>query len=398
MLLARGTQKLLIILLKYVKIYISVCARGLPCAKKKGRILMIKIDHLVKNYGATLAVDDVSFEIARGEIVGLLGPNGAGKSTMMNILTGYLSCSAGRVTVDGLNVLDEPLAVKRRIGYLPEQPPLYLDMTVEEYLIFVYNLKGCTLNRTKHLEEICEVVKITDVYKRVIRNLSKGYRQRVGIAQALIGNPPVVIFDEPTVGLDPKQIIEIRNLIRSLGKDHTVILSTHILQEVQAVCDRIIIVNKGRVVADERTENINRAVTGNRRYRIKVCGPQREVTNMLNARADVAYVEQLNARDGDAYTYLVEGANGMDVRKALFHACAERGWAIIGLESVGMSLEDIFISVVNGSDATARAKTQKGNRRAARTGRDAERDLAQSILDATAEQQKNIAPYAGDEE
>ena len=358
---------------------------------------MIKIDHLVKNYGSNCAVDDISFEIGRGEIVGLLGPNGAGKSTTMNILTGYLSCTAGRVLVDGLNVLDEPLAVKSRIGYLPEQPPLYLDMTVEEYLIFVYNLKGCTLNRAKHLEEICEIVKITDVYKRVIRNLSKGYRQRVGIAQALIGNPPVIIFDEPTVGLDPKQIIEIRNLIRSLGKDHTVILSTHILQEVQAVCDRIIIINKGRVVADELTENINRAVQGNRRYRVKICGPQREVLNMLNARSDIAYVEQLDARDSDAYTYLVEGANGLDMRKSLFHALAERGWPMIGLESLGMSLEDIFISVVNGSDAPA-TRTQKGNRRGPRIGKALEKDIAQSILDATAEQQKQIAPYQGDED
>ncbi len=358
---------------------------------------MIKIDHLVKHYGSNCALDDVSFEIAKGEVVGLLGPNGAGKSTTMNILTGYLSSSAGRVLVDGLNVLDEPMEVKRRIGYLPEQPPLYLDMTVEEYLIFVYNLKGCTLNRTKHLEEICEVVKISDVYKRVIRNLSKGYRQRVGIAQALIGNPPVIIFDEPTVGLDPKQIIEIRNLIRSLGKDHTVILSTHILQEVQAVCDRIIIINKGRVVADELTENINRALEGNRRFRIKICGPQREVFNMLNARTDVAFVEQLPERDGEAYTYLIEAANGMDIRKGLFYALAEKGWAMIGLEALGMSLEDVFISVVDSTGAAPARKYGKG-RRVQRDGREMERDIAQSILDATAEKQKNIAPYAGDED
>ncbi len=358
---------------------------------------MIKIDHLVKNYGSTCALDDISFEIAKGEIVGLLGPNGAGKSTTMNILTGYLSSSAGRVLVDGLNVLDEPMEVKRRIGYLPEQPPLYLDMTVEEYLIFVYNLKGCTLNRTKHLEEICEVVKITDVYKRVIRNLSKGYRQRVGIAQALIGNPPVIIFDEPTVGLDPKQIIEIRNLIRSLGKDHTVILSTHILQEVQAVCDRIIIINRGRVVADELTENINRAVEGNRRFRVKICGPQREVLSMLNARPDVAFVEQLPERDGEAYTYMVEATNGLDMRKGLFYALAERGWAMIGLEALGMSLEDVFISVVDNAGATKGKKQGKG-RRSQRDGREIERDIAQSILDATAEKQKSIAPYAGDED
>ena len=356
---------------------------------------MIKIEHLVKNYGSNCALDDVSFEIARGEIVGLLGPTGAGKSTTMNILTGYLSCTAGRVMVDGLNVLNEPMAVKSRIGYLPEQPPLYLDMTVEEYLNFSYDLKNCKLNRTRHLDEICEVVKIADVKRRVIRNLSKGYRQRVGIAQALVGNPPIIIFDEPSVGLDPKQIIEIRNLIRSLGKDHTVILSTHVLQEVQAVCDRIIIMNKGKVVADELTENISRAAEGSRRYRGKVCGPSRDVLSMLRNRPDVAYAELTDGRDGDAYTYLVEGVNGIDIRKALFHAFAERGWAMIGMESLGMSLEDIFVSLVDTVDGTlAGAKASKGNRRGARAVNH-EQDIAKAILDATAEQQKNIAPYDG---
>ena len=358
---------------------------------------MIKIEHLVKNYGTNCAVDDISFEIARGEIVGFLGPNGAGKSTTMNILTGYLSSTAGRVSVDGLNVLDEPLEVKRRIGYLPEQPPLYLDMTVEEYLIFVYNLKGCTMNRTKHLEEICDVVKIKDVYKRVIRNLSKGYRQRVGIAQALIGNPPVIVFDEPTVGLDPKQIIEIRNLIRTLGKDHTVILSTHILQEVQAVCDRIIIINKGKIVADELTENINRVADGNRRFRVKICGPQREVLSMLNGRSDLSYVEALSGRDGDAYIYMIEAQPNVDMRKSLFYTLAERGWPLVGIEALGMSLEDVFISIVDKAGESERVKPKGGRARRGRTATDLEKDLAQSILEKTAEAQKNIAPYEGED-
>ena len=220
---------------------------------------MIKISHLVKNYGNFCAVDDISFEVAKGEVVGFLGPNGAGKSTTMNMVTGYLSSTSGTVTIGGVDILDDPLNAKRLIGYLPEQPPLYPDMTVAEYLSFAYDLKGCTFNREKHIGEICDVVKITDVKNRLIKNLSKGYKQRVGIAQALVGNPPVIIFDEPTIGLDPKQIIEIRNLIRTLGKEHTVILSTHILQEVQAVCDRIVIINKGKIVADELTENISRA-------------------------------------------------------------------------------------------------------------------------------------------
>ncbi|MBQ9802837.1 MAG: ATP-binding cassette domain-containing protein [Clostridia bacterium] len=356
---------------------------------------MIKIDHLVKNYGATPAVDDISFEVERGEIVGLLGPNGAGKSTTMNILAGYLSSTAGRVIVDGLNVLDQPLEVKKRIGYLPEQPPLYLDMTVEEYLIFVYNLKGCTLNRTKHLQEICEVVKLTDVYHRLIKNLSKGFRQRVGIAQALIGNPPVIIFDEPTVGLDPKQIIEVRNLIRTLGRDHTVILSTHILQEVQAVCDRIIIINKGKIVADELTENINRVASNTCRYQAKICGPQREVLAMLRERPDVAYAEVLAARDGEAYIYHIEGTKGVDIRKSLFYALSAKGWPLVGLETLGMNLEDIFISVVDKTDGAAEQKSAKGAKKG-RT-RTVEKDIAQSILDATAAKQNEIAPYEGDE-
>ena len=342
---------------------------------------MIKIEHLVKNYGSNCAVDDISFEVKKGEIVGFLGPNGAGKSTTMNILTGYLSSTSGSVSVAGIDVLENPLEAKKHIGYLPEQPPLYLDMTVEEYLIFNYELKGCKLNRQKHLEEICDVVKIRDVYKRVIKNLSKGYRQRVGIAQALIGSPEVIIFDEPTVGLDPKQIIEVRNLLRNLGKDHTVILSTHILQEVQAVCDRIVIINKGRLVADELTENITRAVENNRRFQVKICGPQKEVLAMLRSRPGVSGADLLAARDGEAYTYLVESEPGVDIRKNLFYSLAEKGWPLVGMEASGMSLEDIFIAIV---DQTGAKKTRYERRGATRRARGAaEQDMARSILEKT---------------
>ena len=343
---------------------------------------MINIQHLVKNYGKFCAVDDISFEIGRGEIVGLLGPNGAGKSTMMNILTGYLSASFGDVEVGGINVLDNPLAVKRMVGYLPEQPPLYPDMTVEEYLSFVYDLKGCTLDRQQHLAEILEVSHLTDSKKRLIGNLSKGYRQRVGIAQALVGNPEIIIFDEPTVGLDPKQIIEVRSLIRSLGKDHTVILSTHVLQEVQAVCDRIIIINKGHLVADEKTENITRAVQNNHRFHAKICGPAREVLNMLKEKSGIVYAEQLAERDGDAYTYMIESAVGVDIRKSLFFTLAERGWPLIGLESLGMNLEDIFITIVDSTDAPQRRESRRKSVRAARDS--AEKQMAQEILQKTA--------------
>ena len=347
---------------------------------------MIKIEHLVKNYGSNCAVDDISFEVKKGEIVGLLGPNGAGKSTTMNILTGYLSATSGSVSVAGLDVLDNPLEAKKHIGYLPEQPPLYLDMTVEEYLIFNYNLKGCKLNRTKHLEEICDVVKIRDVYKRVIKNLSKGYRQRVGIAQALIGSPEVIIFDEPTVGLDPKQIIEVRNLLRNLGKDHTVILSTHILQEVQAVCDRIVIINKGKIVADELTENITRAVENNRRFSVKICGPQKEVLNMLRSKPGVVYAEVMPQRDGDAYCYTVESEVGVDIRKSLFYTLAEKNWPLVGMEALGMSLEDIFIAIVDQSAP----KNRYERRERVRSGKghsDTQREIAKTLMDNAGKKQ-----------
>ncbi|MBO5767802.1 MAG: ATP-binding cassette domain-containing protein, partial [Clostridia bacterium] len=200
---------------------------------------MVEITDVRKSYGNKHAVNGISFEVKEGEILGFLGPNGAGKSTTLNIITGYLSADSGSVKIDGTDILEEPLKAKKDIGFLPEIPPLYVEMTVLEYLNFVYDLKGCKLPRKQHLKEICEVVKIWDVGNRLIKNLSKGYRQRVGIAQALIGNPKVLIFDEPTIGLDPRQIIEIRNLIKMLGREHTIILSTHILPEVQAVCDRI---------------------------------------------------------------------------------------------------------------------------------------------------------------
>ena len=323
---------------------------------------MIKIENLVKRYGANYALDDISFTVSEGEIVGFLGPNGAGKSTTMNILTGFLSSTSGTVTINGIDILEEPKKAKELIGFLPEQPPLYLDMTVEEYLNFVYDLKGCKLNRYKHLREVCEVVKITDVYKRLIRNLSKGYRQRVGIAQALIGNPKIIIFDEPTVGLDPKQIIEIRNLIKTLGKNHTVILSTHILPEVQAVCDRIIIINKGRIVANEKTGEIANIVEGGRRLNIKVCGPQKDVLSAIRSVQGVSYAEVLGNHDLDSTSFLVESEPGIDVRKAIFNLLSSKGWAIIGIEAMGVNLEDIFISVVDAPETKVKKRRKFGKK------------------------------------
>jgi ABC-2 type transport system ATP-binding protein len=320
---------------------------------------MIEIKNLYKNYGDKKAVVDVSFNIEQGEITGFLGPNGAGKSTTLNIITGFLSASGGSVTIDGVDILEHPLEAKRKIGFLPEQPPLYPEMTVKEYLNFCYNLKNCTLPRKQHLREVCEVVKIVDVYNRMIKNLSKGYRQRVGIAQALIGNPEVLIFDEPTIGLDPKQIIEIRNLIRHLGKSHTVILSTHILPEVQSVCDRIVVINKGRIVANEKTENLINAVEGTRRLVAKIVGPEDSVLQLLRSTPGVKYAEKLGRRDTDSVSYLVESEDRVDVRKPLFYALAKASYPLIGLEGDEINLEDIFIRLV---DPEKKDKVQKRRR------------------------------------
>ncbi len=307
---------------------------------------MIEINGLSKVFGTQRAVDDVTFRVEEGEIMGFLGPNGAGKSTTMNILTGYLSATSGTCRVNGVDILENPLEAKRNIGFLPEMPPLYTDMTVKEYLNFIYDLKGCTFPRQQHIREICDVVKIGDVYNRLIGNLSKGYRQRVGIAQALIGNPRVLIFDEPTVGLDPKQIIDIRNLIRMLGKEHTIILSTHILPEVQAVCDRIVVINKGKVVANEKTEDLVTAVDGSRKMVAKVVGPQDEVLKTLKGVAGIRSVDVLGKRDTDSISYLIESEERVDARKPLFYTLASKGWPLVGLEGMELSLEDIFIRLV----------------------------------------------------
>ena len=305
---------------------------------------MIKVEGLVKHYGDKYAVNNISFTVGDREIVGFLGPNGAGKSTTMNILTGYLSATDGKVEIDGHDILEDTMAAKRSIGYLPEIPPVYPDMTVKEYLDFVYDLKGCKLNRRKHIEEVINVTKIADVYNRVIKNLSRGYKQRVGIAQALIGNPKVIILDEPTIGLDPKQIVEVRNLIRTLGRDHTVILSTHILSEVQAVCDRLIIINKGKIVADKPTEEISQAVMTKCRLEAKICGPEKDVLYGIRSINGVTRCDTVGS-ELDSVTYMIESEAGLDVRKPLFNLLSSKNWPLMGLTTMGMNLEDVFITL-----------------------------------------------------
>ena len=305
---------------------------------------MIEVKNLTKRYGQNLALDRVSFKIEEGTIVGFLGPNGAGKSTAMNIITGYLSATSGEVTVSGKNTLEEPNEVKKMIGYLPELPPLYMDMTVKEYLNFMYELKKAKLPREKHLKEICQLVKIENVYNRLIGNLSKGYKQRVGIAQALIGNPPVLILDEPTVGLDPKQIIEIRALIRDLARAHTVILSSHILAEVQAVCDRILIIHRGRMVASGTPEELERDLAGDRFLQVTLqTGAERGLA-LLRGIPGAGPAELLpGAAEGES-TFRLESAGG-DLREAVFRACVREEVPLLGLHAGGMTLEDVFLQL-----------------------------------------------------
>ncbi|MGN0666412.1 MAG: ABC transporter ATP-binding protein [Huintestinicola sp.] len=316
---------------------------------------MIEVKNLTKQYGSQKAVDNLSFTVNDGEILGFLGPNGAGKSTTMNILTGYISATDGQALINGIDILDNPTAAKKEIGYLPELPPLYLDMTVKEYLNFIYDLKKCKLPREAHIEDVCKLVKITDVYDRVIKHLSKGYKQRVGMAQALIGNPKILILDEPTVGLDPKQILDIRNLIKKLGKKHTVILSSHILSEIQAVCDRIIIINHGVIAADDTTENLTRKLSDDLRYIARVDGPREEVIKMISSINGVENVVAEMEREPGIYDYEIEVKENTDIRRDLFKRIAERNWYLLGLKSNALTLEDIFLRITMGSDVSIKS-------------------------------------------
>ncbi len=309
---------------------------------------MIEVKNLTKSYGSKLAVDNISFTANESEILGFLGPNGAGKSTTMNILTGYLSSTGGQALINGVDILEDPVTAKKDIGYLPELPPLYLDMTVMEYLNFVYDLKKCKMPRRSHLAEICGLVKITDVKNRVIRNLSKGYKQRVGLAQALVGNPKVLILDEPTVGLDPKQIIEIRTLIKKLGKNHTVILSSHILSEVQAVCDRIVVIDKGKLVANDTTENLSHNLSADHKLIVQIEGPAKEVQNILKGIPDMVEVHVNRNIEKNITEFSLNAKDGCDVRREIFKRMAERSYPILLMRSSELTLEEIFLKLTTG--------------------------------------------------
>ena len=308
---------------------------------------MIEVKNLKKRYGNKLAVNDVSFTVENGEILGFLGPNGAGKSTTMNIITGYLSSTEGTVTIDGCEVLEDPIGAKSKIGYLPEFPPLYPDMTVIKYLEFMYDLKKVKLPKKAHIAEVCDLVKITHVKDRVIKNLSKGYKQRVGLAQALLGNPELLILDEPTVGLDPKQIIEIRNLIKSLGKKHTVILSSHVLPEVQATCDRVIVINKGVIVADDTPENLSKKLTGEHKLVVRIDGREQEVYSTLRAIDGMIAVTRDGEKEPGVFEYTIEAKPDTDIRRPLFHAMAKKDFPILAIRNAELTLEDIFLQLTD---------------------------------------------------
>jgi ABC-2 type transport system ATP-binding protein len=308
---------------------------------------MIEVQNLTKEYGQIKAINNLNFKVEKGEILGLLGPNGAGKSTTMNIITGYIPSSEGTVKVGGYDIMEEPREVKKRIGYLPEQPPLYYDLTIQEYLNFVADLKMVEKSKkVKQITDIMELVGIGDHRGRLIKNLSKGYKQRVGIAQALVGNPDVLILDEPTVGLDPTQIIEIRRLIKALGKEHTVILSSHILPEVSAVCERVVIINKGQIAAIDTPKNLSKGYSSASKLRVTIEGPRSSVMSGLKEIYGIRYVEPGHEKNGDAITYVIESEKDIDVRRPIFFAMAKLGYPILDMRYLDLTLEEIFLQIV----------------------------------------------------
>lgn len=324
---------------------------------------MIEVNNLVKRYGDHTAVDHLSFKIEKGKIYGFLGPNGAGKSTTMNMITGYIASTEGTVTIDGHDILDEPEQAKKCIGYLPEMPPLYFDMTVGEYMNFVADLKKIPKDQKKSMvEEVMEMVKITDMKNRLIKNLSKGYRQRVGLAQAILGYPEVIILDEPTVGLDPKQIIEIRDLIKSLKKKHTVILSSHILSEVSAVCDYVLIISHGKLVASDTPENLGKLAEGSNTLNLLVKGDKDHIRIALGQISDIKDIKIEDAKEEHAWNVMLSTKEDMDIREEVFFKMADAHCPILEMQSKKVSLEEIFLELTE-DDKKKRTKKRQTKRR-----------------------------------
>ncbi len=315
---------------------------------------MIEVKNLVKRYGNHIAVDHLSFTVEKGQVLGFLGPNGAGKSTTMNIITGYISATEGTISVNGLDVFEEPEEVKKMIGYLPEIPPLYPDMTVQEYLSFVADIKKVKkADKKQMIVEIMDATKITHMANRLIKHLSKGYRQRVGLAQAIMGYPELIILDEPTVGLDPKQIIEIRELIRELSKNHTIILSSHIMQEVSAVCDTVLIIDKGKLVLIDKPENLKLHFGATGGLKLIIRGEAEHVINALEKIDRITKIEAQEAYEAGTVSLLVYCDEKEDIREEVFRAMCEADTPLLEMQSLRMSLEDIFLKVTNRSEGTA---------------------------------------------
>lgn len=307
---------------------------------------MIEVRNLTKKYGDHFAVQDISFSLEKGKIYGLLGPNGAGKSTTMNIMTGYIAATSGEVIIEGHDIFKEAEEAKKHIGYLPEIPPLYMDMTVWEYLFTVADLKGVPKSERKSMiGDVMEKVMITNMKDRLIKNLSKGYKQRVGIAQTLIGNPDIIILDEPTVGLDPKQIIEIRTLIKQLGEDHTVLISSHILSEIGAVCDHVVIINKGHLVVSDSTENLEKLFKGQDILCLSAQGELEKIQNILREFPALRIADMKEAEEAETYRFQLKVQDQADYRKQLFFRFAEAGIPLLEISRAGMSLEDIFLEI-----------------------------------------------------
>ena len=314
---------------------------------------MIEINHLVKKYGSHVAVDDLSLTVEPGKIYGFLGPNGAGKSTTMNIITGYLAATSGEVKINGFDVLKQPEEAKKCVGYLPELPPLYMDMTVKEYLDFVAELKKLEkILRAGYVKEAMKITKTEEVSGRLIRNLSKGYRQRVGFAQAVLGYPEILILDEPTVGLDPKQIIEIRDLIKELGKKHTIILSSHILSEISAVCDHVFIISHGKLVASDSTENLLERMTGAQEIELLVKAEEDTAETAIREVAQVERCEKTESKEDGAVQLLVTAKKDADVREAIYHTCVEHHMPILEMKAASKSLEDVFLELTSQEGGT----------------------------------------------
>ncbi len=322
---------------------------------------MIEVKDLVKNYGTNEALKSINFEVGDGEIVGFLGANGAGKTTTLNIISGYIPPTSGTVTINGINILDEPEKAKAHIGYLPDSPPVYMDFTVSEYLNFVAELKGVPKNERKEaILKITQSVQIDDVFNKLCKTLSKGYLQRVGLAQALIANPKVIVLDEPTVGLDPKQIIQIRDVIKQLGKKHTVIFSSHILSEVSALCDRVIIISKGQIVASGTPESLSKSLTNGNKMLARVKGEESKIKAAFDGVNEIVSLTFECVVEGGTHDIVLEGADGADIRETVFNVLAENKLPLLNFKSLDLTLEEIFLQLTDSTPQALLDETEGG--------------------------------------